>query len=72
MAGAIRGTVPISEYGIHYESIKSANRYDLWRRDMKFDSMMELLETYTKAAELLGEDPKQYIDDRFNEWDTAK
>lgn len=72
MGGMINPPSNPFELGLHYDAIKAANKYDLWRRSMGFDSMTEMLEALETAAKLVGEDPYTYIADKFNEWNNDK
>jgi hypothetical protein len=72
MGGIINPPRNPYELGTHYDAIKAANRYDLWRRDMGFDSMVEMLEALETAAKLVGENPRDYIEDKFLDWNKNK
>lgn len=56
------------EYGMHYHAVKRAQQYDLWRRELKFESLPELIASMEEAALLLGEAPEKYFDDCFKAW----
>jgi hypothetical protein len=67
--GSVAGGITLTDYGTHYHAIKDARRYDLWRREMGFDSFDALIESFTEAAKLLDQPVAQYIHDCFNTWD---
>lgn len=66
MGNATAGS--FEDFGMHYESVKLARKYDLWRREMGFDSFDDLVKSFEEAAKLLNEHPAKYIDDCYNTW----
>ena len=54
--------------GMHYDTIKMINKYDLWRRELKFESFDEMLEHMESGAKLTNTPLGQYVDEQFELW----
>jgi hypothetical protein len=68
MGGIINAPSIPYEVGMHYDSIKEANRYDLWRRDMGFNTFDELIASFENVAKLTGEPVKDVVQQEYENW----
>jgi hypothetical protein len=68
MGGIINALAHPYEMGLHYEGIKQANKYDLWRRELGFDTFDALLASFEDVAKLTGEPVNQVVHQEFENW----